>query len=225
MGNGEEKLTFWGLFLEEVGRGDFSRVFISVQWDVVAFLKIQVLRDTDIPQAVALDRLCLGGLWSEDGYQRELESPNSDLLGLWWREGLEDEPRLIGLACLWAILEEAHITILAVHPDCRRRGLGKLLLYTLLKLARCRGLERATLEVRASNQGAISLYRQFGFRDVGVRCRYYQAPEEDGLILWMNGIDEPEFEETLESWQQKISQNISDHFIDIVILNEATAEC
>lgn len=191
----------------------------------MAFLKIQVLTDADIPQAVALDRLCLGGLWTEDGYRREVESPNSDLLGLWWRDELEDQSCFIGLACLWAILEEAHITILGVHPDYRRRGLGQLLLYTVLKLARCRGLERATLEVRVSNLSAISLYEKFGFREVGVRCRYYQAPEEDGLILWMNGIDEPEFEETLESWQQKISQNISDHFIDIVILNEATAEC
>jgi ribosomal protein S18 acetylase RimI-like enzyme len=73
------------------------------------------------------------------------------------------------LACFWAILEEAHITLLAIYPDYQRQGLGKLLLYKLLEKAVQRQLERATLEVRVSNQSAIALYEHFGFRVAGER--------------------------------------------------------
>jgi ribosomal-protein-alanine acetyltransferase len=107
------------------------------------------------------------------------------------------ENKLIGLACLWAILGEGHITMLGIHPDYQGQGLGKTLLYGLLKLAHQRQLEWATLEVRASNFVAISLYQKFGFKAAGRRPGYYQQPEEDALILWRSGLQQPEFEEDL----------------------------
>ncbi len=87
---------------------------------------------------VALDRTSLGGIWTLSGYQRELDSPNSELLILTLDR---DDETLIGLACFWAILEEAHITLLAIYPDYQRQGLGKLLLYKLLEKAVQRQLE------------------------------------------------------------------------------------
>jgi len=195
-------------------------------------LEVTPLTPELLPAIVELDRLCLGGLWSLDGYRRELESPNSDLLILQkvknreWkvksrRQKTEDEPivasredatkeftdslpstpLLLGLGCLWAIADEAHITILAVHPDYRRLGLGQILLITLLKFACQRKLKWATLEVRASNQAAISLYQHFGFQEAGRRKRYYQDNGEDALILWRGGLQQPDFLQTLDQWQ------------------------
>ncbi|MGQ4648557.1 ribosomal protein S18-alanine N-acetyltransferase [Lyngbya aestuarii] len=115
--------------------------------------------------------------------------------------GHTPSPRpLLGLGCFWSILEEAHITILAVHPDYRRRGLGRLLLYALLREARNHQLERATLEVKPSNQVALSLYHKFGFTEAGRRLKYYKDTGEDALVLWRGGLQTPEFEEMLTNF-------------------------
>jgi ribosomal-protein-alanine N-acetyltransferase len=115
----------------------------------------------------------------------------------------------VGLGCFWSILEEAHITILAVHPDYQRQGLGKFLLYALLRDAKRRQLEWATLEVKPSNQAALSLYQKFGFKEVGRRPKYYKDTGEDALILWRGGLQTLEFEETLANAYQQVEQNLA----------------
>ncbi|WP_377474706.1 MAG: ribosomal protein S18-alanine N-acetyltransferase [Microcoleus anatoxicus] len=204
------------------------------------FLEIKPLTPEHLPSAVELDRLCFGGIWAIEGYRRELESPNSDLLGLWTWEGagthhppplqvragthhppplqiragthhppplqiragtetppLQVPPTLIGIGCLWAILEEAHIIMLAIHPQFQRQGLGQALLLALLKSACDRQLERATLEVRDSNLAAVSLYKKFGFKEAGRRKRYYEDTGEDALVMWRSGLEKPEFQQYL----------------------------
>jgi ribosomal-protein-alanine N-acetyltransferase len=200
----------------------------------VRFIEIKQIAAEHLNSAVEIDRLCFGGLWTLEGYRRELDSPNSDLLGLWASEtgageaetlDSELEPiepnsilgsqppsleishpatqnsklpqTLIGLGCLWAILEEAHITILAIDPRFQGRGLGQALLWALLKSACDRQLERATLEVRASNLVALSLYKKFGFKEAGRRKRYYADTGEDAVIMWRSGIEKPEFQQYL----------------------------
>ncbi|MFB2894464.1 ribosomal protein S18-alanine N-acetyltransferase [Aerosakkonemataceae cyanobacterium BLCC-F50] len=108
------------------------------------------------------------------------------------------------MGCQWAILDEAHITIVAVSPEYQHQGLGQAMLLALLSRARQRGLERATLEVKASNQPAISLYEKFGFKLAGRRRGYYQDTGEDALVLWLNGLQYPEFTQTLAHWEQQI---------------------
>lgn len=177
------------------------------------FLQIKHLVAEDLNSAVELDRLCFGGLWAIEGYRRELDSPNSDLLGLWtWetddcesaqnRAGTETPPlqippTLIGIGCLWAILEEAHIIMLAIHPQFQGQGLGQALLLALLKSACDRQLERATLEVRESNLAAVYLYKKFGFKEAGRRKRYYEDTGEDALVMWRSGLEKPEFQQYL----------------------------
>ena len=95
--------------------------------------------------------------------------------------------QLLGIGCLWAILEEAHITTLAIEPNYQGQKLGLLLLAHLLTCGRNRGLTRATLEVRASNQTAFNLYNKFGFSEAGERKRYY-ADGENARILWRSGL-------------------------------------
>ncbi|MBD2386393.1 ribosomal protein S18-alanine N-acetyltransferase [Cylindrospermum sp. FACHB-282] len=169
-------------------------------------LTIQSLTIEHLSALLELDLACFGGLWSLSGYQRELESPNSHFLGLF---SPLTGSRLLGMGCFWSILEEAHITILAVHPQYHRQGLGQVLLYSLLKTASDRGLERATLEVRATNEGAISLYEKFGLKIAGRRRRYYQDNDEDALIFWRSDLQQPEFSATLATWHTIVSDRLS----------------
>ncbi len=169
-------------------------------------LEIQSLTPDDLSAALELDHACFGGLWSLEAYQRELESPNTDLLGLFSRFS---SSRLLGIGCFWSIVDEAHITILAIHPEYHHQGLGQALLYSLLVTAHERGLERATLEVRVSNTPAISLYQKFGFKTAGRRRNYYRDNGEDALILWTGDIQQPEFPKTLATWRTIVSDRLS----------------
>ncbi|MGB3493470.1 MAG: ribosomal protein S18-alanine N-acetyltransferase [Elainellaceae cyanobacterium] len=189
------------------------------------------LTHCQIPAILGLDQLCLGGLWNDEGYSREIDSPNSDLLIL---ERMTDKPtpRLsldidrsdvaaasasqglspevtpstlspMGMGCCWAIVDEAHITLLAIHPAYRRQGLATAILLELLHRARLRGLQWATLEVRISNQGAIALYQSLGFQSVGERRKYYQDTGESALILWRKGLQTDSFHADLVTWQSQ----------------------
>ena len=169
-------------------------------------LKLRSLTTDDLNAILELDQACFGGLWTMEGYQRELDSPNSELLGL--LSPLSSN-KLVGMGCFWAILDEAHITILGVHPQYHRQGFGQALLYALLKTACDRGLERATLEVRASNVAAISLYQKFGFKTAGRRRRYYKDNGEDALILWLSELQYPQFQRILENWHTIVNQQLS----------------
>lgn len=165
----------------------------------VTLLELKRVSRDQLSAVLELDQLCFGGLWTLEGYQRELDSPNSDLLGLF----VPVEPHfLVGIGCFWAILDEAHITILAVHPQYQRQGFGQALLYSLLTLATDCGLERATLEVGASNSAALSLYQKYGFKTAGRRRGYYKDTGEDALILWRGGLQHPEFAQTLANWER-----------------------
>ena len=202
----------------------------------MTFLKLKPLTLEQLNAVVELDQLCFGGLWTRSGYERELESPNSQLLSLeaaseQGESGFQTSSSevltqnsqtadsetaptrsnaLIGLGCYWSILEEAHITILAVHPDYQHQGLGQLLLYALLRDAKRRRLEWATLEVKPSNQAALSLYQKFGFIEAGRRRRYYKDTGEDALILWRGGLQKQDFEETLANCYQQAHQRLHD---------------
>jgi ribosomal-protein-alanine N-acetyltransferase len=158
-------------------------------------LKIQPLTTDNLTELLELDKACFDGLWTMEGYLRELESPNSHFLGLF---SPFNHSELLGMGCFWSILEEAHITILAVHPQYHGQGLGKALLYSLLQTAADLGLERATLEVRDSNYVAISLYQKFGFKTAGKRLGYYKYNNEDALILWLSELQQTHFFKNLD---------------------------
>lgn len=173
-------------------------------------LRLKPLAAELIPAVLELDRVSLGNLWSAEGYLREIDSPNSDLL-IFQPIQPEENLAIAALGCAWAILEEAHITILAVHPALQRQGLGQAMLVALLQAAYQRQLERATLEVRVSNEKAIALYQKFGFREAGRRKKYYQDTGEDALVMWRGGIHHPEFPAILRDWQQAASDHLRQH--------------
>jgi ribosomal-protein-alanine N-acetyltransferase len=169
-------------------------------------LQIKSLTAEDLSAILELDQACFGGLWTLEAYQRELDSPNSDLIGLF---SSVFPLQLLGMGCFWSILDEAHITIMAVHPQYQRQGLGQALLYSLLKTACTKGLERATLEVRASNLAAISLYQKFGFKTAGQRRRYYQDNGEDALILWLGDLQKTQFQQALANLSPMVKNRLS----------------
>ncbi len=173
-------------------------------------LKIAAITPLQVPEIVNLDRVCFGGLWSAEAYLREIDSPNCDLIALHLAEdGAETaHKKIIGLACLWAIVEEAHITLLGVDSDYRRQGFGQLLLLTLLAKAIARKLKRATLEVNVNNFQGINLYQKFGFQAVGKRKNYYQRTGDDALILWRNEIQSDNFQLSLSQWQQNLGDRL-----------------
>lgn len=166
---------------------------------------------SQVPEIVALDQLCLGGLWTKEAYLREIESSNSTLviLQVWEGQFEPHQAQIIGMACLWSIVEEAHITLLGIHPEYRRQGLGKLLLFTLLEDAIARKLKWATLEVNENNVAAIGLYKQLGFEVAGTRKGYYQPAGDNALVLWLKGIEQQEFHFNLAQWQQQLWNRLS----------------
>ena len=91
----------------------------------------------------------------------------------------------MGLACGQMIVDELHLTAVAVHPAWRRLGLARQLMEALLTDARGRGCLRATLEVDSTNTAAQALYRRLGFRTEGVRRAYYRSGG-DALIQWVD---------------------------------------
>jgi ribosomal-protein-alanine N-acetyltransferase len=175
-------------------------------------IKIPTLKDLE--GIVELDRLCFGGLWTKEGYQRELNSPNSQILILSLtenREARDSGEQIIGLGCFWAILEEAHITLLGIHPEYQGLGLGQFLLFSLLRDARERQLERATLEVKVNNESAISLYQKFGFKIAGKRKGYYQKTGEDAFILWRSDLNKLSFIKELDRWEINVKLRLAEN--------------
>jgi [ribosomal protein S18]-alanine N-acetyltransferase len=176
-------------------------------------LSLQHLPIEYLDQVVALDRICFGQLWSANQYQREFDSPNSDILIL-----LEhDRQQVIAYGCVWAIVDEAHVTIIAVHPDHQQRGYGSLMLYGLMQAAIQRELARATLEVRVSNQTAVHLYEKFGFETLGQRKKYYEDTGEDALIMWKSRIQSADYRSQLTDCHQVLHQRLSAQGIHLTV--------
>ncbi len=102
---------------------------------------------------------------------------------------LRDGDRAIAYAGVWFILDEGHITNIAVHPDYRGRGLGERVARGMIQLAADSGMVWMTLEVRRSNKVAQNLYHKLGFIDVGYRKRYYEN-SEDALVMALERLPE-----------------------------------
>lgn len=141
-------------------------------------LRLLRLDPSWLAACMALDRRALDGFWSEAQWQRELTEPGRLCVGL--VNGAE----LLGFACGWLVIDELHITALAVDPQHRQFGCGGRLLRALLQQAHQQGARQATLEVAADNAAALALYAAEGFTTTGRRSRYY-SDGRDALIQWL----------------------------------------
>lgn len=104
---------------------------------------------------------------------------------------VEAGDRIIAYSGMWVIIDEAHITNIAVHPEFRRKGLGEGLVKEMMERAKSHGATKMTLEVRVSNATARRLYERFGFVARGIRKGYYSDTGEDAMVMWLDDLGPP----------------------------------
>ena len=127
-----------------------------------------------------LEQLCFAEPWSETSLSLLLTDAAVGFV-------VCDGTRAVAYAGMMCVAGEGQITNVAVHPDCRRQGLGRTVVSALLQYAQEHDFFEISLEVRASNRAAITLYEALGFSVGGTRHNFYQKPTEDAYVmLWHN---------------------------------------
>lgn len=121
--------------------------------------------------------------WSKESFENEIANKLAT-----YKCAMTPQGEIIGFYGFWQILEEAHITTFATHSAFRRRGTAIFLMFDLIDECYKKMIKYVTLEVRAGNVPAISLYEKFGFLTIGMRKKYYQDNNEDALIMFTENI-------------------------------------
>ncbi len=141
------------------------------------------MQEEDIDAVHKIESLCFSSPWSKDSFRDEIKS---NICARYIVAVLNG--KIVGYGGMWLIINEAHITNIAVHPLFRRKSIGSGLLKAMIHLAHDElGIKKMTLEVRKSNHSAQSMYRKFGFLVAGERKKYYEN-NEDATIMWCNDI-------------------------------------
>ena len=147
-------------------------------------IKIQRMQKSDVDNVINIEERAYGEHhWSKESFLNEL---SNDLARYYAAFDLDGN--LVGYAGCWQILEEVHITNIAVSPDFRRQKIGERLLRQIIDDCYKNKAKYITLEVRVSNNPAIKMYEKYGFKSLGVRKGYYQNNNEDALIMWTENI-------------------------------------
>lgn len=103
---------------------------------------------------------------------------------------VKENDKVVGYGGMWHVVNEGHITNIAVHKDYRRKGIGNIIVNKLIEIAEEKEMIGLTLEVRKSNVPALELYRKNGFKLEGIRPEYYEDNKEDAYIMWKYLIPE-----------------------------------
>jgi len=169
---------------------------------------VRMMHEEDIARVTEIDRESFPSQWPPVNYERELNSWLSHCI-----VACEDRDELppgreyiIGLADFWMMADEAHVTNLAVQNIHRRRGIGELLLISMIDMATELNACHLTLEVRASNTAAQSLYGKYGFARVGLRRGYYTHNKEDAVLMTTEGISSTSFQSRLNQLRKAHSR-------------------
>ena len=139
---------------------------------------LEPLKKSHIKGIISIERSCFTIPWSNDSFMQELKNEIA-----YYIVAVQDG-NVIGYGGMWIILDEAHITNVAVSPQLQRQGIAKMIIERLIECAEEANVFSMTLEVRMSNHPAISLYRKYDFEDAGIRKEYYENNNEDALIMW-----------------------------------------
>lgn len=143
-------------------------------------LVFRYLKEEDIDQILKIEELSFATPWTRQSFENEL---NLNQFAVYLV--LEKEGQVIGYCGMWLIVDEAHITNIAVLPEFRGQKLGEAILRMIMEVAKKRAAKTMTLEVRVSNTVAQSLYRKLGFINGGIRKNYYTDNYEDALVMWV----------------------------------------
>jgi ribosomal-protein-alanine N-acetyltransferase len=146
-------------------------------------LTIRPMTLADVPAVLRIETLSFSTSWPQNAFFSEI---NDNKLAHYY-VGLRDG-QVIAYGGIWVILEDSHITTIAVHPDSRGKRYGEELLQYLIRQAFDRGASWMTLEVRETNRAAQALYRKYGFTTVSTRRGYYSDNNENAFVMWAGNL-------------------------------------
>lgn len=146
-------------------------------------IALRDLQWEDLPRVLEIEQASFSTPWRRSTFEGLLRRADADLIGA------VVEGQLAGYAIAWTIMDQAELGNVAVTPDARQRGLGRMLVEAALRRVWQRGARECFLEVRESNRVARELYTQLGFQAIGRRRRYYSRPVEDALVMRV-GLEE-----------------------------------
>ncbi len=147
--------------------------------------RFRAMRAADLDRVVAIEKDGFRSPWSRDLLARELTHAWSTCL-LAVEDGSDGAEVILGFIVFWLVHDEVHVLNIATALEARRRGIGRALMDEAAEAGRRRGAALSTLEVRRSNAPAIALYRQLGYRQVGVRPNYYADEGEDAIVMLLD---------------------------------------
>lgn len=173
--------------------------------DTILKIKIHPMQKNEVDDVLKIEEQAYGDHhWSKDSFYGEL---SNDLA--YYYSAFDLDNNLIGYAGCWQVLDETHITTLAVKPEFRRKKVGEALLQRILEDCYKNEIKYITLEVRVSNVAAIGLYEKYGFKSLGTRKGYYQNNNEDALIMWTENIFWDKFKLQYQENIEKLKDYIS----------------
>ena len=144
------------------------------------------MMEQDIDAVLEIERLSFPRPWSRESFVSEITSNACARYVVLLEDG-----KLAAFGGMWIIIGEAHVNNVAVHPDYRGRGYGRLVMKELMRVAyRAAEITDMTLEVRVSNETALKLYSSMGFSIAGIRKGYYEDNGEDAYIMWCHNTIE-----------------------------------
>jgi ribosomal-protein-alanine N-acetyltransferase len=172
----------------------------------------------DVDEVIEIEQVAFSAPWSARAYRYEIvENDNSTMVvvrpaagadhawgQLAQRLGLFKRGPVLGYGGFWLLVDDAHIATIAVHPQWRGRGLGELLLLSMLDRGAELGASRATLEVRVSNSTAQGLYQKYAFAVVSRRKRYYADNNEDAYIMVTPSFAAAEYQARLNRLRREL---------------------
>jgi ribosomal-protein-alanine N-acetyltransferase len=150
-------------------------------------IELRKLKLRDLGSIEEIERASYPTPWSRSMFAGELAKPSSICLGA--VDGAQDE--LVGYLIISRYVDAWHVMNIAVAPAYRRKGIARALMERLFEVTERDARRGYTLEVRVSNDAAISLYEALGFRARGIRRGYYTDNREDALIMWRDPVREP----------------------------------
>jgi ribosomal-protein-alanine N-acetyltransferase len=139
------------------------------------------MKEEDIDQIVEVENASFTTPWSREAFYNELHNNKFAVYIV-----IEEDDKIIGYCGAWVVIDETHVTNVAILPEYRGRKLGEALLKKMMSVAREMGAKSMTLEVRVTNNIAQSLYRKLGFQNGGIRKNYYSDNQENALVMWVN---------------------------------------
>ncbi len=142
-------------------------------------IRIREMRESDLDRIMEIEKSTFSTPWSRESFIMEL---TKNLLAKYIVAEIDDY--IVGYGGIWLIIDEGHITNIAVDEEYRGLGAGDRLLEGLVNLCIDRNVRAMTLEVRRSNEVAKSLYKKYGFKEYGIRPKYYADNNEDAIIMW-----------------------------------------